>query len=61
MRIDLRLRQDPLELAFVMPRSNNQPFDSVDDVLADIAMGKMVMVTDAVSCTHLTLPTNREV
>ena len=46
MRIDLRLRQDPLELAFVMPRSNNQPFDSVDDVLADIAMGKMVMVTD---------------
>ena len=29
-----------------MPRSNNQPFDSVDDVLADIAMGKMVMVTD---------------
>ena len=46
MRIDLRLRQDPLELAFAMPRSNNQPFDSVDDVLADIAMGKMVMVTD---------------
>ena len=46
MRIDLRLRQDPLELASVMPRSNNQPFDSVDDVLADIAMGKMVMVTD---------------
>jgi len=46
LRIDLRLRQDPLELAFVMPRSNNQPFDSVDDVLADIAMGKMVMVTD---------------
>lgn len=46
MRIDLRLRQDPLDLAFVMPRSNNQPFDSVDDVLADIAMGKMVMVTD---------------
>ncbi len=46
MRIDLRLRQDPLELVFFMPRSNNQPFDSVDDVLADIAMGKMVMVTD---------------
>ena len=29
-----------------MPRQSHEPFDSVEDVLADIAMGKMVMVTD---------------
>ena len=29
-----------------MPRQRHEPFDSVEDVLADIAMGKMVMVTD---------------
>ena len=29
-----------------MPRQTHEPFDTVDDVLADIASGKMVMVTD---------------